>query len=321
MKTFALRTDLERLRVGSHWLPLGLEPVDLPAPAHGYTVTEADMPEDAPPALRFYAVTSIEKVESLLDDLFELLPDEVFPLLEATSRDAFRTVDVFAAEEPMPFDEFRRVLKEYRDVIVEDGSLSVGAESEEPAMEVVLDSWKGVDVLVPVSMRDEVERIMASHGLEEVAETWPSDLDERPEPPFKPREILQLDDRQCPDLDEIIFQLRESWGLELDEDPEDNLDERGRHVGRTLWDAVAIVEGADEDEPRLGYLFAWVTAGSIAEVQQMIESRLELQDEWRFTGQWYTLDRVAFDDRPEFLQSLSPRRTYSEIHKFTIEPA
>jgi hypothetical protein len=53
----------------------------------------------------------------------------------------------------------------------------------------------------------------------------------------------------------------------------------------------------------------------------MIESRLELQDEWRFTGQWYTLDRVAFDDRPEFLQSLSPRRTYSEIHKFTIEPA
>ena len=321
MKTFALRTDLERARVGDHWLPLGLEPVDLPAPSRGYAVREAEGPEDAPPALRYYAVTSIERVEALLDDLFELLPTDVFTLLEVTSRDAIRTVDVFAADEPIPFDEFRGVLRDYRDVVIEDGSISVGAESEEPAMEVVLDSWKGIDVTVPASMRDDVERVMAAHGLEEVPETWPSDLDERPEPPFKPREILQLDDRECPDLDEIVFQLREAWGLELDEDTEDNLDERGRHVGRTLWDVVAIVEGADEDEPRLGYAFAWVTAGSIDEVQQMIESRLELQDEWRFTGQWYTLDRVAFDDRPDFLQSLSPRRTYSEIHKFTSEPA
>ncbi|MFM8639613.1 MAG: hypothetical protein ACKOEL_03130 [Planctomycetota bacterium] len=321
MRTFALRTDLERHRVGDFQLPLGLEPLGLPAPQEGYTVEFVESDEHAPDTFRFYAVTSFERVAPLLEDLFELLPDEVFPLVEAGSKDAFRTTDVFTAREPLAFDDFMDDWRSYRDVILEDGSIGAGAQADEPYMEVFVDSWKGIEVQVPPDLREEVERVLGRHGLEEVVATWPPELDERPEPPLAVREILVLDDEQCPDLDEVLFQLRESWGLELDVDPDDNLDEAGRYLGRTLWHVVGVVESADEDHPRAGYAMAWLTAGSLGEVQRMVESRIELQDEWRFEGQWYSADRVAYDERPDSLQSLAPRRGRSELHDFRIEPA
>jgi hypothetical protein len=56
-------------------------------------------------------------------------------------------------------------------------------------------------------------------------------------------------------------------------------------------------------------------------VRRMVESRIELQDEWSFGGQWYSADRVAFDERPDELADLPPRRNRSEIHSFRIEAA
>ena len=101
MRSFILRSDLERHRIGRFQLPLGLEPVDLPAPVEGYTVEFMQSEGDAPDLLRFYAVTSFERVATLLEDLFELLPDEVFPIVEVGSKDAFRSMDSFTAREPM----------------------------------------------------------------------------------------------------------------------------------------------------------------------------------------------------------------------------
>ena len=195
-------------------------------------------------------------------------------------------MDVFSAREPVPFDDFAEAWREFRQVLLEDGSVGAGAQADEPYMEVFLDSWKGIEVQVPVGMRDDAERILARHGLEEVPHTWPPEVDERAEPPLNVREILVLDDEECP-----------------------------------LWHVVAVVESADEDHPRAGYALAWATAASLGEVQRMIESRIELQDEWRFHGQWYGLDRVAYDERPESLGSIAPRRAHSEIHEFRIEPA
>lgn len=321
MRSFTLRSDLERHRIGGFQLPLGLEPIDLPAPQQGYTVEFVEGDEGSPDTYRFYVVTSFERVSALLDDLFELLPDEVFPLVEVGSKDAFRTMDVFSAREPMPFDDFIDDWRQYRQVILEDGSIGAGAQADEPYMEVFVDSWKGIEVQAPPEMRDDVERVLGRHGLEEVEHTWPPDVDERPEPPLNVREILVLDDEECPDIDEVLFQLREAWGMELDVDPEENVDDAGRRLGRTLWHVVAVVDSADEDHPRAGYVLAWATAASLGEVQRMVESRIELQDEWRFHGQWYAADRVAYDERPESLGSLAPRRAHSEIHEFRIEPA
>jgi hypothetical protein len=321
MRTFALRNDLERRAVGRFKLPLGLEPQGLPEPTEGYTLEFVEADEHAPDTFRFYAVASFERVGPLLEDLLELLPDEVFPIVEAGSKDAFRTTDTFTARDPVAFDDFLDDWRAYREVILEDGSIGAGAQADEPFMEVFVDSWKGVEVQVPADLREAVEQVMGRHGLEEVAETWPSEVDERPEPPLTVREILVLEDEECPDLDEVLYQLREAWGLELDVDPEDNVDEAGRYLGRTLWHVVAVVESADEDQPRAGYALSWLTAGSLGEAQRMVESRIELQDEWRFQGQWYSCDRVAYDERPDSLASLAPRRSRSELHEFRIEPA
>lgn len=321
MRSFTLRTDIERHRIGRFQLPLGLEPIDLPAPSEGYTIEFVEGDDNAPDVYRFYAVTSFEKVSALLDALFQILPGEIFPLVEVGSKDAFRTMDIFSAREPMQLDEFLEDWREYRQVILEDGSIGAGAQADEPYMEVFVDSWKGVDVQVAPDMKDDIEQIMARHGLEEVAHTWPPEVDERPEPPLNVREILVLDSEECPDIDEILFQLREAWGLELDVDLDENVDEGGRRLGRTLWHAVAIVESADDDSPRAGYALAWASASSMGELQRMLESRMELQDEWRFHGQWYAVDRVAFDERPDSLASLPPRPARSEVHEFRIEPA
>lgn len=321
MHTFQLRSDLERHSVDGYQLPLGLEPVEVEAPQQGYTVEFVEGDDAAPDIFRFYAVVSFERLAPLIHDLFELLPDEVFPLVEIGSKDAFRTVDIYSATEGLGFDDFMDAWREFEPVLLEDAAIGAGAQSDEPYMEVFVDSWKGIEVQIPVDLREAVEQILARHGLDEVTETWPPDIDQRPEPPLRMREILVLDSEEFPDIDEILFQLREAWGLELEVDPDHNLDEAGRRLGRTLWHAIAVVESADEENPRAAYVFVWATAASIGELQRMIEARLGNQDEWEFHGQWYALDRVAYDERPDELVDLPPRRSRSEVHSFAIEPA
>lgn len=263
MHTFQLRSDLERHRLGSFQFPLGLEPIDLEPPQQGYTLEFVEGDDAAPDTFRFYAVASFERLAPLLHDLFEVLPDEVYPLIEIGSKDAFRSVDIFSAREGLDFDDFFEAWREFEPVLLEDGSIGAGAQADEPYMEVFVDSWKGIEVQAPVELREEIEQIMARHGLEEVPETWPPDIDQRKEAPLKLREILVLEDEEYPDIDEILFQLRESWDLELEVDPEHNLDEAGRRLGRTLWHAIAVVESADEERPAAAYVLVWATAGSL----------------------------------------------------------
>lgn len=322
MRSFQLRSDLKRHSLSGFQLPLGLEPTEPIAPRQGYTVEFVEGQQDAPDTFRYSIACSFPKIAPLLRDLFELLPDEVYPLVEASSKDAYRAVDVFSAREGVEFDDFLETWSEYEQVILEDGAIGAGAQADEPYMEVFVDSWKVVGVQVPEEMREDVERILARHDVEEVEHTWPPEVADSPEPPLTVREILVVEDDHSPDIDEILFQLRESWSLELEVDPDENVDDSGRKLGRTLWHAIAVVENADALEPpRAGYALAWASAGSLGELQRMVLSRLGEQEEWRFTGLWYALDRVAYDERPDALADLPPRRLRSELHHFAIEPA
>ena len=180
-------------------------------------------------------------------------------------------------------------------MLLEDGSIGAGAQADEPYMEVFVDSWKGIEVQVPPDMREDIERILGRHGLDEVAHTWPPEVDERAEPPLNVREILVLEDEECPDIDEILFQLREAWGMELDADPEDNLDEAGRRLGRTLWHVVAVVESADEDHPRAGYVLAWLTAAGIGEILTIDFPRPRSREDIMEDPRYYELRNSALD--------------------------
>jgi hypothetical protein len=132
------------------------------------------------------------------------------------------------------------------------------------------------------------------------------------------REVLQIDDEESPDLDEVLLQLRERWGLELDVDPEQNIDEGGRALGNTLWYGIALCRDAS-GQGGGAYVTMWITAGSVAEVERLAAWRLQQQGHWAFQG-FYTLDRVAFDERPEELADLPMRNRMPAVHLMFEEP-
>jgi len=318
MREFKLRNDLKRSVVGSYALPLGIEAVDLDPPTQGYTVKFTTGEEDEPDGYSFHAVLSHERMRSLVRDAFELLPEEIVPIIEIGSRDAYRSVDVYLADEPLPRERFLEVWEAIEPIVLEDASIGIGANSEEPWIEVFLDSWKGLTIHVDVERRDEVERLLRRHGLQEVAETWPEVEESDLEPSTRSREVLELIDDQSPDIDELLLSLRDMWGMELNIDPETNIDEGGRELGMTLWQALVLADAADGNEDRGAYISIWAAASSINEMEMFVDLVMEDQEEWVFNS-IYSIDRVAYDERPDALASLPPRPREAKVHLVEID--
>ncbi|MFM1883447.1 MAG: hypothetical protein RJA05_1856 [Planctomycetota bacterium] len=317
MDTYRIRTDLERAKVGSYALPLGLEPVDLPEPTQGYVVNMNIAEGEEPDTYAFHVVVSHDRLKPLIQDAFDLMPESVMPIVEVGSRDAYRNLDVYLGRKELPFDEFEAVWKEYEPIIYEDASIGVGCNAEEPFVEVFMDSWKGLCITVPVSMRRQVQRLLQKHGLREVQETWPESLERATEPPTKPREVLALDDLKCPDLDDILMQLRDALDLELNIDPGANLDEGGRELGMTLWFAT-VLAGRVGHRDKGAYVSLWATAGSMTELEDLAVREVEKLQGYTFDG-FYTCDRVAYDDRPDELGDLPPRRLIAQVHQVNVD--
>jgi hypothetical protein len=319
MRDFHLRTDLERHRVGDFVLPLGVEPTGLPEPVQGYTLEFEPSPEEGEPdTYVFHVVVSHERLKPIIDAAFALLPAEILPIVEVGSRDAYRSMDVYIAVEPVSFDDFLRIWYAFEEILLEDVCIGAGASGEDPLLEVFVDPWKGVAIRVPVEMRERIEGLLHGFGLSEVPETWPLDLDRDERPLSRTREVLTLEDEHSPDLDELLLQLREVWGLELDVDPEENLDDAGRPLGLTLWQVIAMAEPVAGDPEDGAYISMWITAGGLAEVEDLVAGWFDTHEEWEFR-EFYSTDRVAYDERPEALASLPPRRQESEIHSVSID--
>lgn len=318
MRDFRLRTDLVRSVIDGFAMPLGIESLDLRAPTQGFTVTYTAGQDEEPDTYTFHVVASHERLVGVIGHAFELLPQRVFPIVEIGSRDAYRSTDVFIAPEPISLDAFRETWQRYEGLLLEDGSMAAGANSDEPFIEVFVDQWKGISIHAPLSMRDDVEQILRESGLDEVSQTWPENGEEIVQPP-RVRPVLDLEDEYSPDLDELLLNLRHEWRLELNVDPETNLDESGRALGLTLWHAVVIVEPTDGDPERGAYVSVWATAGSLSAMEELIEEQLSSDARWSFS-EIYTIDRVAFDERPEELADLPTKRGKPEVHLVHFEP-
>ena len=315
MREYKIRNDLERAVIDGFALPLGIQPINLPSPNQGYTLEFHEGEDGDPDTFSFHIVTSHDRMLGLVREALGLLPEQVTPIMEVGSRDAYRSVDVFMGREEISFEAFLEIWEGFEPVIMEDASIGVGANAEEPFVEVFLDSWKGLLVHVAADNKETVERMLRRHSLHEVEETWPDSLDEVLSPPSHVRDVLAIEDDQSPDLDEVLLQVRECWGLELDVDPDTNVDDAGRELGSTLWHSIAVCLDLNSDEssdhPSGGYITFWITAKNTAEVEQLARERLQKENRWLLQS-FYTLDRVAFDERPEALDHLPMKGRKSE---------
>jgi hypothetical protein len=319
MREFRIRADLKRAAINGFAFPLGIEPGDLKPPTQGFTLSYTPGEEDEPDTYVFHIVVSHEKLAPILHRAFEMLADEVYGIVEIGSRDAYRSVDVYVGEDAVQLGDFLRTWNDYEVLLLEDGAIAAGANSEEPFVEVFIDHSKGLYIHVPLTMRDDVEAMLQSFSLEEVAQTWPDLESDGSAAATAVRPILDLQDEYSPDIDELLLQLRHDWQLELNVDPQINLDEGGRELGQTLWHAVVVVQDSGGDPEIGGYVSIWATAASLTEMEGLIEQAMNELPQWRFV-EVYTVDRVAFDERPDELSDLPPKRQETTIHLVQIDP-
>ncbi|HWB20840.1 MAG TPA: hypothetical protein VG711_11100 [Phycisphaerales bacterium] len=330
MREFRLRTDLQRVVTNGFAMPLGIVPADKVTPQQGYTLKYQDDQEDLPPTYTFHVVVSHERVSEILLAVFQLLPDKLFAIVEIGSRDAYRSTDTFLSTVPISKADFLRTWVKYEKFLLEDGSIAAGANSEEPFIEVFVDQWKGIFLHVPLEQRDRFEDLLHQHGLEEVLETWPEieeDQDPFAEDATLIRSVLDLSAEDLPDVDDVLMNLRVDWGLELNIDPESNVDEAGRELGVTLWHAMVILEPSEETRSLSqsagvhggAYASIWASADCLAELEQLLEKALADYPQYQF-AEIFTVDRVAHDERPEFLSDLPLRLTESQVLHIDIDP-
>lgn len=317
MQRYRLRTDLDRARLGSFAFALGLVPRDLPRPVEGYTLDYVTAEDEDPDTYHFHVTASHERVPGLVDDLFGLLGGEVYPILEIGSRDAYRAVDIWMSQDPITRRAFRRTWEAYAAFLHEDGTVSAGANSEEPPVEVFLDHWKGISIHVPLLLRDAVERVLDRHGMEELAEPWIEES-QGDELNMETRPVLDLSEPDLPDVEDLLLELRDHWRLELNIDPGTNVDDVGRNLGLTLWFAMVLVESTLHPEEG-AYGTIWLTAASLVEAEELAMAAVGEHPEWRF-DRFYSLDRVAYDERPDELADLPPRPEGSGVLHVNFEP-
>lgn len=317
MREFRLRNDLNRVVVDGYALPLGVERLDAPPPRQGWVGEFIPGEDEAPDAYAFQIAVSHERLQVILGELLGLLPGEVLPVVEIGSVDAYRTIDTYVAVEPIFIDHFISTWREFEPVLLEEVSIGVGASSDEPFLDVFLDSWKSIAVQCQVDMRDAVLEILDRQGLQEIPRTWDETAFDGVDPPYRMREILVIEDDHSPDLDELLLMLREDWGLQLDVDPYSNIDDGGRELGFTLWHAIAMADPVDE-QPGGAYVAVWATARSLEEAEDLIEAAVEGSGEWML-DRVYSIERVAFDERPEELGDLAPRRERAEVHSIVVD--
>ncbi len=318
MTAFSLRPDIERTVIDGFALALGIAPGDVTPPTVGYTIAYTSGHDDEPDTYSFYVTVSHEQVAPIVEKVFSLLPEEVCAIVEISSRDAYRLTDVFLSHEEISKRDFLRTWDRWEPILLEDGSIAAGANGENPFVEVFVDQWKGVSIIVPLDMHDDVERLLVSAGLNEVQETWALG-DENPAlDNVQIRPVLADLDGMAADIDDVLMELRHDWRMELNIDPDTNVDDAGRRLGLTLWHAILGVHRVG-DTRQMADMSIWATAGSLAQLEELIEAELEQSGKW-LIAEVYSTDRIAFDERPDELSDLAPRRREVGVHLVKMDP-
>ncbi|TVQ60020.1 MAG: hypothetical protein EA379_09165 [Phycisphaerales bacterium] len=278
--------------------PLGARPVDLAAfaPLQGYRVEfepadgddEEGEWEEWPDRYMFDVVITHTRVEALARACYALLPGRVYPILDILGNDEYREVDPYIAYDAVGIERFIDALRRHRGWFYDDGMVGFGAMSIEPFVYIYVDEHKILTIRVEVALRERVEKILQAFDLQPVEEPLGVDSVEHEHLSA----LVAPEDR--PDLlmmEEIIDELRSQWRLELNIDPDENVDDDGAPLGVTCWRCVAgrRREGDGPEE----MLVVLLAAPSLSDAERLTLDTLQNDDQTVESVEILAADRIT----------------------------
>ena len=238
---------LERAMVEGFAFPLGVYPVEAMTPKPGYTIQfepadgddEEGEWEEWPDRYVFDIVLPATRTPLFCHLALATMTDRLYPILDVLGQDAYREIDPYISYDLVGQDRILDAWRKYHDFFFEDGLVGFGAMSEEPFSYLFIDEHKIVTIRVEPHMKERIERLLRSFGLEPMEDPAGADA-----AAHEHRGVLLAPESQ-PELmtfEEIVEALKVDWQLLLNIDPDRNVDDEGKDLGVTHWRCVVRVE-------------------------------------------------------------------------------
>ncbi|MGK7344833.1 MAG: hypothetical protein ACNS63_03375 [Candidatus Nitrospinota bacterium M3_3B_026] len=215
-----------------------------------------------------------ERLMATFLSLLGRLPEMVHLVVKIHSDDYYRDHDTYISDSLINRREIVEWIKNWRDVVLDDGFFGIGAFSHGSPAEVFLDEHKTIQVYHHDP--DMMERALERMGIPFVMELGLF-LDE---PHY--HEPLPLDEENGDDYLTAFEDLADRYDLYLDEEEDEEIDEDGVPIGMTCWkvDIRGYKPGLDEvEKPRGFYSTLYVNAESRKDVIEQVESYLGYKEE------------------------------------------
>lgn len=211
------------------------------------------------------------RLEALTRALLAIMPGRIYPILDVLGNDAYREVDPYMAVELVGQERLAEGLRRFRSFLFEDGLVGFGAMSEEPFVYVFIDEHKIVTVRAEVAMKERVDAVLEAFDLPQTAQLVGVDA-----ATHEHRSVLHAppDHPELLTAEEILEELQDLWNLELNLDPDTNLDEHGNDLGETGWRGLVRLVG---NAGTVRYVESYLTADSLAAARDIaVEAAHEL---------------------------------------------
>lgn len=247
MPTCKADPGLERAMVEGFAFPLGVYPVEAMTPKPGYTIQfepadgddEEGEWEEWPDRYVFDIVLPATRTPLFCHLALATMTERLYPILDVLGQDAYREIDPYISYDLVGQDRILDAWRKYQDFFFEDGLVGFGAMSEEPFSYLFVDEHKIVTIRVEPQMKEKIERLLRSFGIEPMEDPAGADA-----AAHEHRGVLMAPESQ-PELltfEEIVEALKVDWQLLLNIDPDRNVDDEGKDLGVTHWRCVVRVE-------------------------------------------------------------------------------
>ncbi|MDH5478654.1 MAG: hypothetical protein OEY50_10005 [Nitrospinota bacterium] len=218
---------------------------------------------------------SHERVLSVFISLLRLMPGQAHVVAQVHTDDYYRECDSYVSETPVSVADLIDWIMTWRSVAADDGFFGIGAFCDEPAAEVFLDEHKSIHMYHHDPQL--IETTLEGMGI-------PFRMGLRffwDEPHY--HEPLPLSDEDSDDFLSAFEDLADKYGLMLEDEEDDNIDEDGDPMGVTCWRVE--VRGYRQNEEDLTrrdggfYSTYYLNAASRFEAGIQVETYLEHRQE------------------------------------------